>query len=110
MRAQAALDYAATSLYNTTVGTAITCTVTSAGVFTPAPCTGPLFGDTTVQSAMSQAASNSGSTTYGATDTTGQLYAIETQLKSVPGDYWCVDSSGKSEEKTGTAASATACP
>ena len=56
MRAQAALDYSTNNTYNTVATTAIICTATSANPSVFSGCTGPLFGDTVVQSAMSQAA------------------------------------------------------
>jgi prepilin-type N-terminal cleavage/methylation domain-containing protein len=108
MRAQAAIDYDTGSTYGTTVGTAIACTVTSAGVVSG--CTGPFLSDVTVQSALKQAASSSGSTVYAAVDTTNQLYAITANLKASSGNYWCVDSAGKSLSESGSASSLTACP
>lgn len=109
MRAQAAIYYDTNSKYNTVAGTAVTCQVSSTGTQTPNPCTA-LFGDATMLSGLTAAASASGNTVYGATDTTGGLYAIEATLKTNTSTAWCVDSGGKSEVTGAAAASATACP
>ena len=112
MRAQAAIYYDTNNKYNTTSGTAVTCSVTSAGTATA--CTA-LFADTTLLSGITQVASTSGNTLYGATDTTGNLYAIAATLKTTITNAWCVDSGGKSVLVTTGAATAAmvssgACP
>ena len=105
MRAQAAIYYDTNGKYNTTSGTAVTCNITSGGTQSPSPCTA-LFADPTFLSGLTQAASTSGNTVYGATDTTGALYAVAATLKSVTTNAWCVDSGGKSELVTSGAATA----
>lgn len=108
MRAEAAIYYDGTG--NQSYGTSNTCVVVAAGTTTPSPCTGMWGTDVTMLAALKQMALNSGGSVYAGTDSTGQLYAIETQLKGASTTYWCVDSTGKSESVTGTAAAATACP
>lgn len=108
MRAQAAIYY---DQNNSTYGTSVACTVSSSGTLTT--CTG-LFGDTTMQSGLKQAASTSGTTVTGTTDSTGNAYGIEAVLKTDTTKGWCVDSAGKSEQVTlgtaDTAAAVTVCP
>ncbi len=106
MRAQAAIWYDSN---NNTFGTSNTCNVSSAGVQTPNPCTG-IWSDPTMLSGIKAAASASSSLVYGATDATGQLYAIEATLKTDATKSWCVDSAGKSLQEGNAAASVTACP
>ncbi len=103
MRAQAALYYDD----NNTYGLGISCSVNSNG--TISGCTG-LFANAQMIAQMTAAAAAAGSTAFSSTDATGEFWAAEVQLKAVPGDYWCVDSTGKSEQATGTAVAATSCP
>jgi prepilin-type N-terminal cleavage/methylation domain-containing protein len=98
------------NLDNMRAEAAIYYVVVAAGTTTPSPCTGMWGTDVTMLAALKQMALNSGGSVYAGTDSTGQLYAIETQLKGASTTYWCVDSTGKSESVTGTAAAATACP
>ena len=115
MRAQAALYYDGTSMYNTTSGTAITCTVTAANPNVLSGCTA-LFGDTTMLNGLKAAANASGQTVTATTDTTGALYAVEAVLKAdtTGKTAWCIDSAGKSVPETlataNTAVAISACP
>jgi prepilin-type N-terminal cleavage/methylation domain-containing protein len=96
MRAQAAIYYDNNSKYS---AAAVTCNVTTGGTATG--CT-DLFADATMLSALKQAAASSSGTLYANTDSTGAQYVIVSGLKSPsPAAYWCVDSSGKSEQVTG---------
>jgi hypothetical protein len=64
-------------------------------------------------SGLKAAASASGNTVTGTTDSTGGLYGIEAVLKTSNTTAWCVDSGGKSVQETvtaNTAAAVTACP
>ena len=101
MRAQAAIDYDSNSSSYTTPTNVCT-------------------GDTTVTNALTQAASQTGSTvvTSGAVETTttvncnaaANTYVIQAPLKATAGTYWCVDSTGASkQEPTFLAAAATSC-
>lgn len=93
MRAQAAIYYENhASSYNST-GTAVTCTVTSAGV--DSGCTS-LMGDSTMLAGLKAAAASSGATLYANVSSDGTAYAIEAGLKAVVDTAWCVDSTGKS--------------
>lgn len=48
---------------------------------------------------------------YCAALSSGADFIACAQLLAVPGDYWCVDSTGKSEQKTGTCSSSlNTCP
>jgi len=109
MRPQAAIYYENNAKYNTTSGTAVTCSVASDGTQTPTPCTA-LFGDATMLAGMKAAALASGNTVLGATDSTGVSYAVEATLKTNTSTAWCVDSAGKSEITAAAAVSATVCP
>src|SRR3989338_5509245 len=107
LRAQAAIYYYTNSSY----GTSVTCTVTSAGAVSG--CTS-LFGDATFQAGLKAAASASGQTVTATTDSTGALYGVEAVLKLSSTSGWCVDSAGKSVGVTlataNTAVAVTACP
>ncbi|MCX6752225.1 MAG: type II secretion system protein [Candidatus Nomurabacteria bacterium] len=108
MRAQAAMYYDTNSTY----GTSVTCTVTAANPNVLTGCTG-LFADTTMQSALKQAANTSGQTVTATTDTTGGLFGVEAVLKSSSTTAFCVDSAGKTSTPTitsNTAVAVTACP
>jgi len=75
-------------------------------------CSAPLFADQTVKAYIDgmpvPANTVCGVTTSGA----GSLpaYAVKYPLTGTTNAYWCVDSTGKSAQYTGTPASATACP
>jgi prepilin-type N-terminal cleavage/methylation domain-containing protein len=121
MRGQAAIYYDSNS---NTYGTSISCTINVSGG--NSGCTG-LFADPTMLAGLKQAAANSGlatgATLDATTDSFGQLYAVDTALKSDNTKGWCIDSGGKSEQvifsgtganvsgaSTGTPVALTSCP
>ena len=95
MQAQAAIVYDAASPNSYGVNT--TCS-SSAGAAPTGTCAG-LGIDPTIVSALKQA-SSSGSVATLNSDSTGAQYVIVATLKTNTGQYWCVDSSGKSESVT----------
>ena len=72
-------------------------------------CASGIFADTT--SGMSQYTldANYPTNTTLVCNATGSAYAVQANL-STSGQYWCVDSTGKSKAETGVLGSATTCP
>ena len=99
MRAQAAMYYDTNSKYNTTDGTAVTCSVATDGTQSPNPCTA-LFSDATILNGMKAAASASGAAVIGNTNTTGTNWAISATLKTTADGNFCVDSAGVAKKNS----------
>ena len=53
---------------------------------------------------------DNGSTLICTVDGTGSAWGACAQLKSITGDYFCVDSNGEAKDITGTCAAITVCP
>jgi len=104
MRAQAAIYYDSYSKYNTTSGTAISCSVAVDG--TPTGCTA-LFGDATMLNGLKAAASASGSAVTANTNDDGDAWAASAVLKTTADGNFCVDSAGAA--KKGSTATAGVC-
>ena len=91
IRAQAALYYDT----NTTYGTSVDCSITSAGTATT--CTGAFAsgGTNTMYEGLKAAVGAAGTgTAYGITNTAGDGWVAAVPLKSVANTYYCVDSNG----------------
>lgn len=116
IRAQAALYYDTNNTFNGS-GSALTCSITSAGVVTG--CLG-VFDTSTNGSrqGITAAASAAGATAFGAVTATGDAWAAAVPLKttnvfsaSSGTDYYCVDSAGAGKVvDTYPSATATVCP
>lgn len=114
MQSQAAIYYDGNG--NQSYGVNASCVLTNgsitngcgAGVFSSSDSTSIFSG----LKAASLASGGAGANVYGATDSTGGLYAVEANLKGKAGYYWCVDSGGKSElsPSAGSASAVTSCP
>ena len=110
IRAQAALYYDTHNTYTTTAGTAVACTITSAGV--ASGCTG-LFasGTDTAQSGLAAAAAAAGATASANINSTGDAWAANVALKTSGAGYFCVDSNGAGKvEAAALGSGVTACP
>jgi type IV pilus assembly protein PilA len=120
VQTQAALDYDAypngyAATATSVAETSAAATTYIAGTGAPGTAGVSAFGttaslvDQTAAAAMQQAASvTGGGIWYAYTQTT---YVVEAKLTAVSGTYWCVDSTGKSEQTTVAPTTATtACP
>ncbi|MDP2651633.1 MAG: prepilin-type N-terminal cleavage/methylation domain-containing protein [bacterium] len=66
--------------------------------------------DPQVERARAAADAANGTTVAAFCSATATAYAATAQLVAVPGNYWCVDSTGNATSITGTAAAVTVCP
>ena len=72
-------------------------------------CAGGMFADTASGMDQYTASSNYPSGTTLACNSSGTAYAVQANL-ATSGNYWCVDSLGKSKSETAALGSGTACP
>ncbi len=66
--------------------------------------------DSTVAKALTAADAANGTTVAAFCSATATAYAATAQMVAIPGNYWCVDSTGNAKSVTGTAAGITVCP
>ena len=66
--------------------------------------------ETQVAKALVAADAANGTTVAAFCSSSATAYAVTAQLVAIPGDYWCVDSTGNARGVTGTAAAITVCP
>ncbi len=72
-------------------------------------CSAAMFADSTSGMSQYTSSSNYPSSTTLVCNSSGTAYAVQANLNT-SGQYWCVDSLGKSKAETSALGTATACP
>ena len=103
IRAQAELFYDTPKSYNTSGSAVTTCPSVAS-----ATAGSNLFTDPNVSSAIVNAVSNGNGGKACGANSTGSAYAVEVELKSTPGTYWCVASNGLAGTTTSATIASTA--
>ncbi len=72
-------------------------------------CAGGIFGDTTSGMSQYTTSTNYPTGTTLVCNASGSAYAVQGNLATA-GQYWCVDSAGKSKAETAALGTSTSCP